>query len=166
MSDQVLDTEKQSCILILIGLALSPPGELEAQYMDDTHTAPTQDLSHSPTGPLSPHGALFSDSMRFWETRRIFYNFALAAVVLLWITLSWPHFRPAFTLISLLQLAVLALLANACYCAAYLVEIPMQLSAFSSSWKRRRWMLWVLGTLFAILFANYWIADEIYPFIR
>jgi len=24
----------------------------------------------------------------------------------------------------------------------------------------------VIGTLFAILLANYWIADEIYPFVR
>jgi hypothetical protein len=142
------------------------PGELEAPHVDDTHTVHSQDFSHLPTNQIPPHRALFSDSARFWETRRIFYNLALAAVVLLWITLSWPHFRPAFTLTALFQLFVLALIANALYCAAYLVDIPMQLSAFSSSWKRRRWMLWLLGTLLAILFANYWIADEIYPFIR
>jgi hypothetical protein len=134
--------------------------------MDKTHTVPTQDFSQLPTDQVPPHRALFSDSARFWETRRIFYNLALAVVVLLWITLSWPHFRPAFTLISLLQLAVLALIANALYCAAYFIDLPMQLLAFSPSWKRRRWMLWLLGTLFAILFANYWIADEIYPFVR
>jgi len=26
--------------------------------------------------------------------------------------------------------------------------------------------LWVAGTVFAIVFANYWIADEIYPFVH
>jgi hypothetical protein len=141
-------------------------GELEALHMDATYTPHTQDFSHIPSDPLPPYRALFSDSIRFWETRRIFYNLALAAVALIWLVASWPHFRPAFTLISLLQLAVLALLANLCYCAAYLVDIPMQGSPLSSVWKRRRWALWVVGTLFAILFENYWIADEIYPFVR
>ena len=131
--------------------------------MPAAHSAPPQDIGRPPTGPST---GFLADAIRFWELRRPFYNLALAAVVLLWITLSWPHFRPAFTLISLLQLAVLALIANALYCAAYFIDLSMQLLAFSSSWKRRRWMLWLLGTLFAILFANYWIADEIYPFVR
>ena len=113
-----------------------------------------------------PFRSLLADSIRFWEWRRLFYNLALAAVVLLWITLTWPYFRPAFTLLALFQLFVLALIANVLYCAAYLIDLPMQVSSFGSFWKRRRWTLWVLGTLFAILFANYWIADEIYPFIR
>ena len=30
-------------------------------------------------------------------------------------------------------------------------------------WRRIRWVVWVAGMLFAILLANYWIADEIYP---
>jgi hypothetical protein len=44
--------------------------------------------------------------------------------------LTWPHFRGAFTWPSLLVLFVLAVLANVCYCAAYLVDIPLQYSAF------------------------------------
>ncbi|HEY6126897.1 MAG TPA: hypothetical protein VIW23_01830 [Candidatus Acidoferrum sp.] len=67
---------------------------------------------------------------------------------------------------ALFLLMVLALMANACYCAAYLVDLPMQSSPLSATWKRRRWMLWVAGTLFAILLANYWIVDEIYPFVH
>lgn len=131
--------------------------------MEAAPSAQSPDFSHSPIGPLRNR---FADSLRFWEPRRLFYNLALAAVVLLWITLSWPHFRPALTLLSLFQLAILALLANACYCAAYLVDLPIQLSSLSAAWKRRRWALWTIGTLFALLLANYWIADEIYPFIR
>jgi hypothetical protein len=131
--------------------------------MQPAPSAPPQDIGRPPTGPSS---GFLADAFRFWELRRIFYNLALASVVLLWVTVSWPHFRPAFTLLSLLQLAVLALLANLCYCAAYLVDLPMQGSPLASVWKRRRWTLWVAGTLFAILFENYWIADEIYPFVR
>jgi hypothetical protein len=116
-----------------------------------------------------PPGAfrgLIADAMRFWELRRLIYNFVLFAVVVAWVVGSWPHFRPMFELNSLLLLAILALLANACYCVAYLVDIPMQYSALGTTWRRRRWTLWLAGTLLAILLANYWIADEIYPFVR
>jgi uncharacterized protein involved in exopolysaccharide biosynthesis len=42
----------------------------------------------------------------------------------------------------------------------------MQLSSLGALWKRRRWILWLAGTAFAVALANYWIADEIYPFVR
>jgi hypothetical protein len=104
--------------------------------------------------------------MRFWELRRIPYNIVLATVVMVWVSATWPHFRPALNWSSLLLLFILALLANACYCAAYFVDIPMQLSSVSSVWRRGRWGLWLLGMLFAIVLANYWIVDEIYPFVH
>jgi len=123
--------------------------------------------TQSPTLPLPrPFRVLLADAIRFWEFRRIFYNVVLSLVVLAWLLLTWPHFRPALTLQSLLLLIILGLLANACYCAAYFVDIPLQYSALGTAWKRWRWALWLLGTLFAILLANYWIVDEIYPFVR
>ncbi len=106
------------------------------------------------------------DSMRYWEARRVLYNAALLAVVMVWLVATWPHFRPALRLASLLPMGALALLANACYCAAYLVDIPMQRSAVGDVWRRRRWGLWLVGTIFAVVLANYWIADEIYPDVR
>ncbi|HEV3420918.1 MAG TPA: hypothetical protein VG075_11480 [Candidatus Acidoferrum sp.] len=109
---------------------------------------------------------LIADAMRFWEYRRLIYNFVLLAVVVAWVAGTWPHFRPMFEVHSLLLLAILALLANACYCAAYLVDIPMQCSGVGNLWRRWRWILWVAGMLLAILLANYWIVDEIYPFVR
>jgi hypothetical protein len=107
-----------------------------------------------------------ADAIRFWEPRRILYNVWLALAALGWLIFTWPHFRPGFTLLHGFQIAVLALLANVCYCAAYFVDIPLQLSSLNSFWKRWRWSLWVLGTLFAFVLTNYWIADEIYPFVR
>jgi len=117
-------------------------------------------LGTSPSGPLRD---IVSNALRFWEPRRILYNVALAAVTAFWVVASWPHFRPALTWSSLPPVAFLALLANLCYCAAYLVDIPIQCSAAVLFWKRWRWGLWVLGTLLAILLASYWINDEIYP---
>jgi hypothetical protein len=107
-----------------------------------------------------------SEALRFWEPGRLIYNFVLSVVVMEWLVITWPHFRPAFNGSSLGLLIVLALLANICYCAAYVVDVPMLRSSMGAAWNRGRWGLWLVGTLFAILLANYWIADEIYPFIR
>ena len=107
-----------------------------------------------------------AEAARFWEPRRIVYNLLLTGFVAAWVIVSWPHFRPAFRLQGLVFLVVMALLANLCYSAAYLVELPLQSSVQSAAWSRRvRWSVWVLGTLLAILFENYWIADEVYPFV-
>ena len=120
------------------------------------------------TPASNPHSLRTSlaEAARFWEPRRILYNLVLTAVVVVWLVASWPHFRPAFTLSSLGAMVVLALLANACYSAAYLVDIPLQRSLSAIRWKPRRAALWWTGMLFALLLANYWIADEIYPYVR
>lgn len=112
-----------------------------------------------------------ADSLRYWETRRILYNALLTAVAISWVVFTWPHFRsvqlfgtpsgethPVF-----LILVVLGFLANVCYCAAYLVDIPLQLTF--ATWRKYRWALLLIGILFAFLLENYWIADEIYPFV-
>ena len=115
---------------------------------------------------IGPWGSPFRDAIRFWEPCRLIYNAVLSAAVVSWLLATWPHFRPALTLPSLAPLVALALLANVCYCAAYLLDVPLQLSPVGAPWKRRRWILWLVGTAFALALANYWIADEIYPFVR
>lgn len=114
--------------------------------------------------PVEPPGVV-ADAFGYWERRRIVYNLLLAAVVMIWIVATWPHFRPAFTWGDIFALLVLALLANVCYCAAYIADLPMQNSPLRDSWRRWRWSLFVVGTLFAIVFTNYWIADEIYSYV-
>lgn len=124
---------------------------------------PQRDVQSASNEPRS----FLRNALRYWERRRIFYNVALTGVVMVWIARTWPHFRPAFNLQSLLLLTVLALAANACYCAAYLVDIPAQAWSFTAAWwQRGRMGLWLVGTLLAAVLANYWIADEIYPFVR
>ncbi|HLK04571.1 MAG TPA: hypothetical protein VKT53_09035 [Candidatus Acidoferrum sp.] len=121
-------------------------------------------MTSSPSTPHTPNfRELLSSSARFWEPRRILYNLILLAVCLVWLVASWPHFRPALHLDTLVPMTVLALFANLCYSAAYLVDVPLLTSAARATWLSRRWILWLVGTLFAILLANYWIADEIYP---
>jgi hypothetical protein len=114
-----------------------------------------------------------ADALRFWEPRRLVYNGLLTLVALGWLAFTWPHFRRAVNLLwvppgeqhsVLALLTVLALLANICYTAAYLLEIPLQAS-IAAHWRRWRWVLWLAGMLFAVLLENYWIADEIYSFV-
>lgn len=113
-----------------------------------------------------PHlRTILADAIYYWELRRIPYNLVLTAVIIAWIILSWPHFRPALTWPNLLTLAVLAMLANLCYCAAYIADVSLQFSSFQNLWRRRRWILWLVGTLFAILLTNYWVADEVYSYV-
>jgi hypothetical protein len=111
--------------------------------------------------PSDSFRALLADAARFWEPRRLLYNFILLAVTFTWIVATWPHFRSALTLTSLFLMSILALLANACYSVAYFLDIPFQLAS-STSRNRLRWGLWIAGTIFAVVLANYWIADEIY----
>jgi len=112
-----------------------------------------------------PSAPSLSAAARFWEPGRLPYNAILTAIALLWLALTWPHFRPALTLGSFETVAVLALAANLCYCAVYLVDIFMQALLPSRSWRGFRRTLWLLGTLFAVLIENYWIADEIFPYV-
>lgn len=125
-------------------------------------------MNTSQTHPSQPSGfgALLTDAGRYWERRRVIYNAILAGVVAVWVMATWPHFRPVFAWPDFLPILGLGLLANVLYCAAYLVDIPMQLSAIGTGWRSHRWTLWLLGTIFAFVLTNYWIADEIYPYVR
>ena len=86
---------------------------------------PTPSSGVSSPGPESPETPrdMFRDAIRYWELRRIGYNLALVGLATGWVVVTWPHFRPSFTVASLLKLLVLAALANLCYCAAYLIDI-------------------------------------------
>jgi len=122
--------------------------------------------TQSADGPPGPSSAAFLDALRYWEPRRIAYNLVLAGALFAWLVLTWPHFRAALSGRSLLELLALAAIANAAYCAAYCAEIAVRHCAFRDTWKSRRWILWLAGTLFAVVLECYWIADEIYPYVR
>lgn len=114
------------------------------------------EISHKPEGGLG-------EASRFWEPPRLWYSAILFAIVLLWVVLTWPHFRAALNWADLGRMTVLGLLANVCYCAAYVAEFFIQGALPAKFWRRARYAVWVAGMLLAIVITNYWIADEIYP---
>jgi hypothetical protein len=126
-----------------------------------TQSSDTND-SHSRFETRRP----LDDAIQYWEQRRILFNLALVAIVLAWVVLTWPHFSQAPILEALRFLVFYAAMANLFYSAAYLVDIPIQRSLFKAVWRRWRIGLWLIGTIFAALFTNYWIADEIYPYVH
>jgi hypothetical protein len=89
----------------------------------------------------------------------------LTAEAGVWVVWTWPHFRPAFIPQSIPPLAVLASLANGCYCAVYVVELLVPGSVSGRGWRHWRSSLWLAGTLLALFIECYWIADEIYPYV-
>lgn len=93
--------------------------------------------------------AALSEAIRYWEPRRIAYNFILFLEVLALYLAHLPTSRSKLDFNLALALFVLAVLANVAYCAAYVVDVPAQLSAFRAIWLRVRWLLALIGITFA-----------------
>ena len=103
-------------------------------------------------GPPSIVGRLretITDALRFWEPLRVLFNAVLGVIVLGYFAAAWPQSRDSVTLNGIFFVFILAVLANICYCAAYLGDVFVQFSGFKEVWKRLRWGLFIIGTLFA-----------------
>jgi len=106
---------------------------------------------------------ILTDALRFWEWRRLFYNLALAAVVLFKFARTWPASNVILTFDGVLGLFLLAVLANVSYCAAYLVEVLVQFSEFREPWRKWRFVLWIVGTAFAVVLAHFFTTGMFGP---
>ena len=103
---------------------------------------------------ISARDAL-SDAIRYWEPRRVLYNAVLLLVVAITYWANLPASQTIVNADSLQVLFVLAVLANVAYCAAYVADVVAQMSAFRGVWLRVRWMLLVVGVLFAGVLAHF-----------
>ena len=125
----------------------------------------------SETSPGRPAGLgtrvreAVSDAIGYWEPRRIVYNGVLALIVLGYFAINWPHSRTAVSFEGLLIVFVLAVLANICYCAAYLGDIFVQISGFHDVWQSWRWVLFIIGVTFASIITR-WFAISFFASSR
>jgi hypothetical protein len=78
----------------------------------------------------------FTNALRFWEPRRIVYNLVLGGIVLFYFAKAYPSSRTQISLDGLLIVFLLAVLANICYCAAYVPDIFAQSSGFAGTWRK------------------------------
>jgi hypothetical protein len=102
-----------------------------------------------PSPPSASFREITTDAIRYWEPRRLLYNAVLALIVGVYFCRALPESRAAVTVDGILGLFVLAVFANLCYCAAYIVDLFAQFSGFRSLWLRWRWLLLALGITFA-----------------
>ena|SRR5438128_9021093 len=74
-----------------------------------------------------------TNAIRYWEPRRIVYNVLLALIVIsyfVYFRKSSPSTKTKISFDGVLGLFLLAVLANAAYCAAYPVDIFAQWSSY------------------------------------
>jgi hypothetical protein len=96
-----------------------------------------------------------TDAIRFWEPLRVAYNLVLAIVVLAYFWIGYPASKSALSLNLVLAVFVLAVIANAAYCTAYLVDVFAQMSGYRDRWRRYRWVLFAIGTIFAVILTRF-----------
>ncbi len=92
-----------------------------------------------------------SEALGYWEPQRIAYNAVLAVIVVAYFVINLPHSRSAVSFNGVLVAFVLAVLANICYCTAYLGDVFVQVSGYRESWLKWRWVLLVTGIVFAAI---------------
>jgi hypothetical protein len=90
-----------------------------------------------------------TDAIHYWEPRRLAYNAVLSAVVLAYFGMNYPASKSHLSVDGALLVFLLAVMANVAYCAAYVVEVFAQMSGYRDQWRRHRWMLFMVGSLFA-----------------
>lgn len=96
------------------------------------------------------------NAIRYWEPRRILYNALLAIIVLIHYVRGLPASRSAVQFNSILLLFVLAVLANVAYCAAYVPDVFAQSSNLRQTWLRYRWIVLLVGLVFAGVLTHFW----------
>jgi hypothetical protein len=90
-----------------------------------------------------------TNAIRFWERARIGYNLVLAAIVIGYLLAGLPVSLSQVSLDEFLRLFILAVLANIAFCAAYPVDVFAQMSSFTVTWRKARWILLAIGLSFA-----------------
>src|SRR5437667_7609807 len=104
-----------------------------------------------------------TDAIKFWERARIFYNLVLIAVVVLHFIGGYPGSKAILSINFCLGLFLLAVAANIAYCAAYLVDLFAQASGFRELWQRYRWLLFAIGTTFAVIITHFIAIGMFHP---
>jgi hypothetical protein len=100
-----------------------------------------------------------TDAIRYWEPRRLIYNAVLAAIVLIYFAMSYPASKSQLTLETAQGLFLLAVLANVAYCAAYVADVFAQISGYRERWRQYRWILFLIGILFAGIITRFFAME-------
>jgi hypothetical protein len=84
------------------------------------------------------------------------YHAALVVIVIVYFWIGYPGSKAELSVNSILFIFLLAVLANVAYCAASLVDVFAQASGFRETWRKIRWILFVIGLFFAGVLTRFW----------
>jgi hypothetical protein len=96
-----------------------------------------------------------TDAIRYWEPLRLAYNFILAVVVLGCFWIGYPNSKNTLSVNLGLLIFLLVVMANVAYCAVYLVDVFAQITGYRELWRRYRWALFAIGTIFAAVLTRF-----------
>jgi hypothetical protein len=106
----------------------------------------TAELSEDPSTIRSTLRSIATESFRYWEYRRLFYNAVLVLITVSYYFIGLPLSQQNVHLILGYPLLFLVAAANVLYCLVYLVDVPVRLSILRGRWLQWRWILFVLVT--------------------
>ena len=115
---------------------------------------PSRDTLTS-AGFISRVSGFVADALRYWEPRRVIYNGVLALVVVGHVLAGWPDVVKKLSVNLFLGFFFLAVLANVCYSAVYLVDLFVQFSGLHTAWAKGRVLLLTIGTAFAAVITHF-----------
>lgn len=101
--------------------------------------------------PGSRVASAVAGALKWWEPRRLIYNGLLLAVVVVDVALNWSALSADASVDGFLGLVFMAVLANVAYCAAYPVDLFLQLSGIERARRWGRIAVFVVGCGFAAI---------------
>jgi hypothetical protein len=96
-----------------------------------------------------------ANGLRYWEPRRLIFNIVLGSVVAAHFIAAWPQSWTVLTFNTILGFFFLAVLANVCYCAVYVVDLFVQFSGLHTAWSKGRVAILIVGTAFASVITHF-----------
>jgi hypothetical protein len=97
-----------------------------------------------------------TNAIRYWEKMRIVYNVVLLLVVAGCFAWNYSAVGSRLSVNLILSMIVCAILLNVAYCAAYIVDVLVQMSGFRERWASYRWVLFSIGVMFAGILTRFW----------
>jgi hypothetical protein len=132
------------------------------------------EMTPNPFSGKSSSGAWLrdlTDAIRFREPRRMVYNLVFVLFAAIWLLVTWPHFRPAFTQPSFLWFGVLVRRPGFVGQCLLFCRLPRRHPKFSAHLSgpfgaSAAGCCGCSAHSWRLFWRTIWIADEIYPFVR
>jgi hypothetical protein len=97
-----------------------------------------------------------TNAIRYWEKMRLVYNVVLLLVVAGCFAWNYSAVGSKLSVNVFFSMILCGILLNVLYCAAYIVDVCVQMTEFRERWAKFRWRLFAIGALFAAIVTRFW----------